>query len=116
MHEGETFCFARDSFRRFRRDPAADVILDRLYFITRPGTLWGVSAAMLARIGFRVATDERWEPDRDAYLRGLLSWCRSLAEPVETPDVLQMYTSSHRRARQILLTGRHPFFRSEPRA
>ena len=84
--DGEAFPFAPGSFRRFRREPAAGPFLRRLYFVTRPGPVWGVSAAALARIGFRVATDERWDPDSDAYLRGLLRWCRSLADAVAAAD------------------------------
>jgi hypothetical protein len=105
-HEGETFLFTRQSFRRFRRDPATDLILDRLYFVTRTATLWGVPTAALARIGFRVATDERFEPDSDSYLRRLWRWCQALAGPVETPDVLRMYSSTPKRGRQVLLVGR----------
>jgi hypothetical protein len=104
QQQGESFLFGPGSFRRFRRDPAARVFLDRLYFVTRPGTLWGVSAAALGRVSFRVATDERWDPDSDSYLGKLLHWCRSLAGPVETPDVLRMYTSTPRRGRQVILT------------
>jgi hypothetical protein len=106
QQDGEPFVFAPSSFRRLRRDRATNLFLDRLYFITRTGKLWGVSQATLARIGFRVATDEGWEPDNDEYLRRLLRWCRSLAESVETPDVLQRYTATPKRGRQILLVGR----------
>lgn len=53
----ETFRFTRDSFRRFRRD-AVGLIPDRLYFVTRTGPLWGLSAAALARLRHRVATEE----------------------------------------------------------
>jgi hypothetical protein len=103
--QGETFPFARTSFRRFRRDPASGLFLDRLFFITRPGTLWGVSAAALGRLGFRVATDERWDPDSDVYLGKLLHWCLSLAGPTEAPDVLRLYAAGPRRGRQVLLVG-----------
>jgi hypothetical protein len=100
--DGETFLFAPGSFRRFRRDAGTGRILDRLYFVTRAGPLWGVSAAALARIAFRVATDPRWEPE-DVYLEGLLRWCRGLAHAVETPDVLRLYAATPRRGRQVLL-------------
>jgi hypothetical protein len=103
---GEAFVFARSSFRRFRREPGGGWFLRRLYFLTRPGTMWGVSSAALARIGFRVATDERWEPDSDAYLGKLRRWCQSLAEPIETPDVLRLYTAARGRGHQVLLVGR----------
>src|SRR5262249_13314775 len=103
--EGMDFVFAPGSFRRFRRDSATGHYLARLYFIARAGPLWGVCAAALARIAFRVATDERWQPDSDAYLRRLLEWCRSLAQPTETPDVLRLYAATPGRARKILLVG-----------
>jgi hypothetical protein len=103
---GEAFLFSHQSFRRFRREPATETMPDHLYFISRAGTIWGVSAAALGRIGFRVATDERWEPEGDAYLRKLLRWCQSLAEPTETPDVLEMYAATPARGRQVLVVGR----------
>jgi len=51
QQDGDSFVFARSSFSRFRRDPAAGLFLDRLCFITRAGTMWGVSTAALARLG-----------------------------------------------------------------
>jgi hypothetical protein len=105
-HAGETFRFARRSFRRFRRDAATGLFLNRLYFITRPGDLWGVSVAALSQIGHRVATNDDWEPESDAYLGRLLRGCQSLAEAVETPDVLRTYAAAPRRGRCILLAGR----------
>ncbi len=100
---GEAFRFAPSSFCLFRRDPATGLFLDRLHFITRTGTLWGASAAALARIMFRVATDLHWQPDSDSYLHKLLRWCQGLAQPLETPDMLQMYTSTPARGEQILI-------------
>jgi hypothetical protein len=104
--DADVFPFDRGSFRHFRRDPAAGLILRRLYFITRAGTLWGISHAALTRIGFRVATDPRWQPDQDAYVRELLHRCQALAQAVETPDVLQTYAATPRLGRQILLVDR----------
>jgi hypothetical protein len=105
VQEGETFVFARCSFRRFRRDRGTGSFVDRLYFITRARPLWGVSTAALGRISFRVATDERWQPDKPAYLRRLQRWCESLAEPIETPDVLRLYLATPRGRRQVLVAG-----------
>jgi hypothetical protein len=102
--DGESFLFGPGSFRRFRRD-AADSFVARLYFITRPGNLWGVSSGALSRIQHRVATDERWDPGSDTYLGRLLTWCRSLAESLETPDVLRLY-AARGRGRQVLLAGK----------
>jgi hypothetical protein len=101
---GEAFLFEPGSFALFRRDPATRFFLDRLCFISRPGPLWGVSGPGLARLGSRVATDEDWDPDGDAYLGELLGWCRGLAEPVETPDVMRLYAAAGR-GRQVLLVG-----------
>ncbi|NUQ65611.1 MAG: hypothetical protein HUU20_24340 [Pirellulales bacterium] len=104
--EGEPFVFARRSFRRFRRDPATGFRLNRLYFITRSGTLWGVSAAVLARIRFRAATDVHWDLENEPYLRRLLGWCRRLSEPIETPDVLALYAARPQRGAQIVVVAR----------
>jgi len=106
QQQGESFVVARGSFRHFQPDPESGLILDRLYFITRTGSLWGVSAGTLARITFRIATDEDWQPESDSYLDGLLRWCRSLAEPIETPDVLRLYTTPAERGKQILIVDR----------
>ncbi|WP_375769733.1 OmpH family outer membrane protein [Archangium gephyra] len=108
VHEqdGERFVFAPGSFHHFRREPGPGPFLRRLYFITRTGTLAGVSTAALARIRHRVATDERWRLQDDASLRELLRWCQSLAEPLETPDVLRLYCSVPGRARQVLVASR----------
>jgi hypothetical protein len=104
--DGQTFVFAPGSFCRFRREATGGPFLRRLYFITRTGTLWGVSSAALARIGFRVATDEGWNTDDAGYLEGLLRWCRSLTEPVEAADVIRVYAATPGRAGQVLVTGR----------
>lgn len=104
--EGERFLFARESFRHFRREPDLGVFLRRLYFITRAGTLSGVSTEALARIRHRVATHERWPWRSDADLGELLRWCHSLAEPLEAPDVLRLYGSVPGRGRQVLVVRR----------
>jgi hypothetical protein len=104
--EDESFVLGPHSFRHFRADPATDSFLDRFYLLTRRGTIQGVSGAALARIAHRVATDEHWDPADDVYLRRLLTWCRSLAAPLETPEVLSVFTSSEERARQILVVAR----------
>lgn len=105
IHEsgGERYVFDAGSFRRFRPDPATGLLLDGLYLVTRPGAIWGVASAALARIAYRVSTDERWAPENEAYLRKLLEWCRSLAHGVETPDVLRTYAAAQDRAQQLLL-------------
>jgi hypothetical protein len=101
--EGEPFVFGPGSFRRFRRDPAADALLDRLYLVTRAGPLLGVSTAARARIGHRVATDVHWDLDSDESLLGLFRWSRSLTEALEAPDVLRLFAGTPERARQVLV-------------
>jgi hypothetical protein len=103
--DGERFVLAPGSFRHFRREPGLGPYLRRLCFITREGSLAGVSTAALSRLRHRVATDERWQPQSEVYLRELLRWYQSLAEPLETPDVLRLYCAVPGRARQILVVG-----------
>lgn len=98
---GGTFVFDRGSFHRF--GPTGSPRIDRLYFITRSGPIWGVSSGALTRISHRVATDERWAPESETYLGDLLRWCQSLAEELETPEVLRFYASIG--GRQVLLAG-----------
>lgn len=107
QHEGKEFRFTRGSFRYFHRDASTQLFLDSLYLITRPGPLWGLSSAALSRIGYRVATDRRWDPDDEEYLHKLMRWCRTLSHDVETPDVLRIYASTAQRSRQVLLAVEH---------
>jgi hypothetical protein len=104
--DGESFLFDRSSFRRLHAPHSTTFILDRLYFITRAGPLWGLSTAALSRISFRVSTDEDWDAESEVCLRKLLRWCRSLAQPLETPDVFALYAATPRSARQVVLI--HP--------
>lgn len=97
------YLFGPDSFRRFVRDPNSGWFLDRLYLVTRAGPAWGLTGAAMARVAARIATDERWDPTDDGYLTGLFDWCRSLAGPVETPDVLELFSTAER-ARQLIVT------------
>jgi hypothetical protein len=103
--DGEPFVFAPNSFARFARDPQTGYFLDGLYLVTRAGPIWGLSAAALAQVAARVATDESGNPDDDVYLLRLFDWARSLARPVETPDVLKLYTADAGRVRRLLVTG-----------
>lgn len=101
--QGETTVLDRGSFSGFRVDAATGWFLDRLYFVTRPGTLWGVSGAALGRIAHRAATDVAWDLDDDAYLGELFAWTRFLAAETEAPDVVRAFAGSERWARQLLL-------------
>jgi len=103
---GARFVFDPTSFSRFRPER----VLAGLYFVTRATPLAGLSGAALGRIRHRAATDERFAPEDDAYLAGLLAWCRTLAEPIETPDVLALYAADPERARQILFLDAQPSF------
>jgi hypothetical protein len=101
--DDQAFVFAPDSFHLFERDPASGYFLDRLYLLTRAGPIWGLSAVAQCRIAARVSTDEDLDPVSESDVVRLFEWCRSLAGPVETPDVLQQFTQSAVRARQLLL-------------
>ena len=100
--DGQRFRITRDSFRRFGRDPASGLFLARLHLVTRPGTLWGLGSRELARLAHRASADEEWAPESDGYLSGLLRWCRSLAHPLESPDVLRLYARSEALARHVV--------------
>lgn len=93
---GQDYLFGPESFRLFQAEPGG-YFLERLYFITRPGPLWGISSAGLSRIQYRIATDIEYEDDLPAFL----AWCQSLTHPLETPDLLRLY-STHG-AQQIIL-------------
>ena len=76
VHEqdGATYVFAPESFRGHIK----------LFFVTRPAPLTGLSGAAMGRLRHRVAT-------ADTSAEKLLAWCRTLAEPMEAPDVLARY-------------------------
>jgi len=101
--DGQAFLFRPESFRRFAREAGTGFFLGRLYLVTRPGPIWGVSSAALAQISFRAATDVDWNPDDDDYLTRFHNWCRSLARSVETPYVLSLYMADAARCRQLLV-------------
>jgi hypothetical protein len=92
------FIFDRTSFERFR---SSDDI-PMLHLITRSGPIWGMSAAALARLSWRVATDPVID-DSDEALGRLLAFAHGLAKEEETPDVLRAYLRDPERARRIVL-------------
>src|SRR5690606_29158703 len=96
----QDYLFRPDSFRLFQPEPTG-YFLERLYFITRPGPLWGVSSAGLSRIQYRIATDTHWPPDSEEDLKTYLAWCQSLTDSLETPDLLRLYSTHW--AKQIIL-------------
>jgi len=67
--------------------------------------LWGISSGTLARIAHRLATGPAWETADEAYQRSLMQWAQSLANPIESPDVLRLYAARQQQARQILLAA-----------
>ena len=101
---GRGYTFAPGSFSRFAAERSTGEFLDRLYFITRPGDLWGLSAAVVARVRFRAAADDGWQPASDAWLTRFQAWCGNLAAPIEAPDVLARYATPAY-AKQIVLVG-----------
>src|SRR5207302_1512151 len=73
--------------------------------LSLPRPKWGPPAPALSRLSFPAPTDERWDPGRDTYLDPLRRWCQALAGPLETPDVLRLYSATPKRARQILIAS-----------
>jgi hypothetical protein len=102
-HAGELLRFAPGSFHRFERESKRKLFLDRLYFITRAGPLWGISSGTLARIAHRLATGPAWETADEVYRRSLMQWAQSLADAIESPDVLRLYAARQQQASQVLL-------------
>lgn len=99
----ETFVFSRESFRDFRRDTATGLFLEGLYFLSRPGPLWGLTSAALGRVRQKLATDIHWQSRSALRLRRFHEWCLNLASPLETPDLLRLYCERPARAGQIIL-------------
>lgn len=85
------YVFAPGSFGRFRRDAGSGYFLANLHFVTRPGPIWGLSAAALSQVAARVSTDERWDPECEPELAKLFVFAKSLAKAVETPEVVGLY-------------------------
>ncbi len=81
--------FDRDSFANVRD----------LYLISRLGPLWGADGRALARMAFRLSTDERCRPDE-----GLRQWCLGLTHAWETPDLLDLYAGDPGLAVKLLLS------------
>lgn len=100
---GERHRFTADSFQRFLPDLAAGTLPERLYLVTRPGPLWGIDSAGLARIAHRISTDEAWEPEDLDYLARLLDWSRGHADEEEAPEVLRRYAADREASRRVLL-------------
>jgi hypothetical protein len=98
----QAFLFAPGSFRHFKRDESG-YFRDGLYLVTRAGPVWGLSGAALARVAAAVSTDESWDPEDEAYLGRLFEWAKSLAGPVETPDLLRLYASDPGRSGQLIV-------------
>jgi hypothetical protein len=109
--DGVDYVFTTESFRRFAAEPCTGAPLDGLCFVTRAGPLWGLDSAALGRVAFRVATDEAWQPDDEAYLGRLLQWCRSLAAELEAPDVVRRYAAAGAAAERFLIV---PYAASQP--
>lgn len=98
----QSFLFIPGSFARFVRDGTGS-FTKGLFLITRAGSIWGLSGAAVARVAAAVSTDESWDPDDEAYLGRLFRWARTLAGPLETPDVLRMFEDDPDRARQLIV-------------
>jgi hypothetical protein len=104
--DGRPFVFAPGSFGRFARNGSGH-FRDGLWLVTRAGPVWGLSGAALSRVAAAVSTDEAWDPDDETKLARLFAWARSLAGPVETPDVVNLYSDPARAGQLIVLEIAH---------
>lgn len=102
---GDEYQFNISSFRHFRREPLSGHFLDRLYFITTPGRLFGMSSDEMSRLQHRCCTDFEFDLKNDAYLNDLWKWARELPSEFEGPDVFETYTSSPKWGRNLLLVS-----------
>jgi hypothetical protein len=105
--DGRAFVFTAESFRHFVRG-AEGYFIERFFVVTMIGNVWGLASSALAQVEARVAGNERWNPDDLEYCARLLVWTKSLARPLEAPDVLRLYTADATRAGQLLLVAREP--------
>ena len=107
VHEqsGQRFIIDRTSFRRFARDARTGWFIDRLWFVTRAGMLWGAGRAAMSRLAYRASTDDAFNAGDDVYLDALRRWFTGMTDRVETPDVLRTYAADERWAGQVLLVG-----------
>lgn len=87
VEHGRTFVFDRSSFQGFRRDPASGCFLARLWFITAPRPLNGVTSLELSRVLHRVSMDPGFDLDRDDRLRRLAA----TAGRFQSRDVIGLY-------------------------
>jgi hypothetical protein len=101
--DGDGYLFGPKTFRRFIRDPGSGYFLDPLFLVTRAGPIWGLSSAALARVAAMISTDESWDPNDEGYLGRFFNWVRTLAGPIETPDVMRLYSGNAERARHLVI-------------
>ncbi|MGF1578187.1 MAG: hypothetical protein ACFCD0_02365 [Gemmataceae bacterium] len=99
----EDFLLDARSFHLFRRDPSTQWFMDRLYLITRWGRFWGMSNGSFAQLRNRMATDPTIDLESDESMSELLQWCQFLTNPLETPDVLQLYCDGPKRTQNVLI-------------
>jgi hypothetical protein len=100
---GQSHIFAPGSFDRFVRDTSG-YYRHGLYLVTRAGPIWGLSTASLSRLAAAVSTDENWDLNDDDCIDRLFIWARSLAGPVETPDVVRLFAADPDRSSQLIVS------------
>lgn len=105
--DGRRYAFTRESFAVFAEElpePDGGVGLPRrLYLVSRPGWLWGISSGGLGRIAHRVSSDVDFDLGDSSYLASLLEWSKRLTHAVETPDLLRHFAANADDASRILL-------------
>ena len=103
--DGRRFALDRSSFARFVRDAETERFLSRLYFVTRPRPLLGVTSLELARILHWAATDPAFRADDATSLRRFHRHVLSRVDRFQTRDVLEFFARRAMAAQIILCDG-----------
>lgn len=103
QEQGRSFVFASSSFRLFSVAPEVGYIMERLYFVSRNRSLWGLDSEEHSRLMYRISTDIDYNPESDEYLHLLLAWIRENSQPLQTRHILEMYTRKETWAQQVFL-------------
>ncbi len=105
QEDGEDFEFDASSFRRFEPDRETGYYVGRLYFVTTPGRLYGMSSDEMSRLQHRCCTDFAFDLGNDKFMTELWQWARQLSSEFEGPDVFEVYASKPKWGRNVFLVA-----------